>query len=423
MAAFASVERPAHIPESRVVDFDLYAPPGVRDDFHAAWKTLQAPGMPDIVWTPRNGGHWIVTRNRLIDQVMNDYQKFSSNFIVIPKEATVDNKFLPTMVDLPEHRKYRILMNSSLSPKAVSAAESTIRRIAIKLIETVRQDGRCNFTSDYAELLPIQIFLGMADLPMTDAALLRSWSDQMLRPHPGTDWGDDRNGFARGARLFFEYLSPVIDARVGGDGDDLLSRLINGQVDGRSLTKHEALQITTQTVIAGVDTVVNFLGFVMHYLATHPKERAELVADPELIPVAVEEMFRRYPIVVIGREVAADIEFEGVQLKQGDMVCTPTPLGGLDETANRCPMDVDLRRESMIHTTFGSGSHKCPGAHLARTEIRITLEEWLGRIPDFSLAPGAEITFTGGVVAVVDALPLVWDAGATTDQGLRSAAA
>lgn len=414
-----AVTRPAHVSNDQVVDFDLYAPPGVRGDFHAAWKTLQEPGVPDIFWTPRNGGHWIVTRNRLIDRVLSDYKNFSSNFNVVPKEAIADAKLLPTMIDLPGHRKYRILMNSSFSPKAVGAAEPAIRRIAIDLIEAVRADGHCNFTMAYAHLFPIQIFLGMADLPMADAQMLRGFSDAMLRPDPEQDWGEDKTGFAWGVRQFFEYLSPIVDERAGGDGDDVLSRLMNGTVDGRSLTRHEALQMTTQAVLAGVDTVVNFLGFVMHYLATHPEQCAALAADPGLIDAAIEEFVRRYPIVVIGREVAADMEFEGVLLKQGEMVCTPTPLGGLDENANKCPMDVDFHRQSIEHTTFGSGSHKCPGAHLARTEIRITLEEWLGRIPAFSLAPSHDVTFTGGVVGVVDALPLVWDPATTRNSGLK----
>jgi cytochrome P450 len=103
------------------------------------------------------------------------------------------------------------------------------------------------------------------------------------------------------------------------------------------------------------------------------------------------------------------MEFAGVSLKQGDMISTPTPLAGIDERANECPMKVDFHRGNGQHATFGNGPHVCPGANLARNEVRITLEEWLKRIPEFQVAPGQSVQFTGGIAGTVDALPLVWD--------------
>ncbi len=163
-------------------------------------------------------------------------------------------------------------------------------------------------------------------------------------------------------------------------------------------------------MLAGLDTVVNFLGFAMMHMARSPDQRRELVAQPELIPEAVEELLRRFPIVTMAREVVGDFEYRGVFLKKGDMIATPTPLGGIDDQANACPMDVDFHRQTREHVTFGNGSHRCPGAFLARAEIRITLEEWLRRIPEFEIEPGHPISFTPGGVAVVDALPLLWKA-------------
>jgi cytochrome P450 len=404
--------RPAHVPLERVVDFDLYAPPGVDRDFHAAWKSLQAPGIPSLVWTPYNGGHWLVTRNRLVNEVMSDYQRFSSASIIIPKEET-PSRLLPIMVDPPEHGPYRTLLNSSLSPKAVSRAEPKIRKVSADLIEGMRLDGHCDFVTAYAELLPIHIFLNMAHLPVTDAPLLKSFSDAINRPDPNGDWGEDGTPFAWAVRNFFAYLSPIIDERSGEDGEDILSRLVNGKVHGRNLTRQEALQLCTQTVTGGIDTVANFLGFVMVHLARHPAHRLELVENPALIAAAVEELLRRYPIVTIGRTVVRDMEYDGVLLKQGDMIANPTPLAGLDETVNEHPLTVDFQRSTGEHATFGSGAHRCPGAHLARTELRISLEEWLRRIPDFELADGHELRFVGGLTATVREVHLRWDPAST----------
>jgi cytochrome P450 len=407
----ARVARPTHVPPDRVVDFDIYAPPGATGDYHRAWKALQAAHVPDLIWTPRNGGHWIATRNRVIGEVMADYTHFANTTQVVPKAAGGGYTLLPTTLDPPAHRPYRTLLNSSLSPRVVRQLEEPIRGISRELIASVQAAGRCDFIKAYAELFPVRVFFSMVDLPMTDAPMLKQWSDEMLRPPKGVDWGTDGTGFARGIRLFSEYLEPHVDARMGGSGDDMLTRLVNGEVEGRPLTRDEALQLTSQVLIAGLDTVVNFLGFAMLHLARHAEQRRELVADPSLIPDAVEELLRRYPIVVIPREVVVDIEFHGVQLKQGELVATPTPLGGIDDHDNDRPMEVDFHRSGGEHVTFGNGPHRCPGANLARTEVRITLEEWLAHIPEFEIEPGSTIRFTPGSVAVVDTLPLVWATG------------
>lgn len=399
----ALAERPAHIPEDRVVEFDIYAPPGVKEDFHLAWHTLQEPGVPDIVWTPRNGGHWIPTRASIILDVLSDYERFSSRNIIIPKSHGKDHNLIPTTIDPPAHRPYRKTLNDTLSPKVVKSMDDNIRAIAVDLIESFRADGACNFTTAYAEILPIKIFLSMMNLPLEDTPKTKYWSDQLLRP-------DGSISFADALRNLNEYLEPYVDERAGKSGTDMLSRLINSKVDGRTLSRDEAMKLAVQVLIAGIDTVVNFLGFVFLFLARNPEHRQELAANPEIIPEAVEEFLRRYPIVTIGREVRNDIEFHGVQLKAGEMIATPTPLGGTDERFNENPLALDFHRTERNSAAFGTGHHICPGKTLARTEIGITLEEWMRRIPDFELAPGAEVTFTGGIVGVVDGVPLVWPA-------------
>lgn len=394
-------ERPAHVPAQNVFDIDMYDPPEVKHGFHEAWKALQAPGVPDMVWTPRNGGHWIATRGKLVSHVLNDHACFSSRIIIVPKADGEHHRMIPTTIDPPQHRPWRLLLNSSLSPKAVREIEAGIRAVAVELIEDVRAEGDCDFISAYANVFPIRIFLRIVDLPDGDTPKLKWLTDQITRP-------DGSISFADTVARFHDYLGGVIDARAGRDGQDMFSRMINGLVDGRSLTRHEALQLCSQVLIAGLDTVVNFLGFAMLHLASHPDQRDRLAADPTMIPAAVEELFRRYPIVTIGREVRGDMEFGGVSLKAGEMVITPTALHGMDERANERSLDVDFDRGTREHSTFGVGNHKCPGAHLARTEVRITIEEWLARVPDFALAPAAGISFSGGIVGCVDALPLVW---------------
>ena len=126
--------RPDHVPVDRVVDFDLYAPPDVAEDYHAAWKTLQERNLPDVVWTPRNGGHWLAIRGRALTEIFQDHQTFSNHIILVPKSVGEEHHLLPTTLDPPEHRVYRGIINPAFVPKRVHALEDTIRRVAVELI-------------------------------------------------------------------------------------------------------------------------------------------------------------------------------------------------------------------------------------------------------------------------------------------------
>ncbi len=402
MNAAAAPGRPSHVPPDRFIDYDIYAPLVDGKDFHESWKALQASGVPDVVWTPRNGGHWIVLRGALVARVLSDYALFSNHTVLVPKDTAGEAyRLLPLSLDPPAHAPFRALLGAGLSPRAVRGVEQTIRDLTVSLIEALRPRGECDFTTDFAELLPIRIFMQIVDLPAVDTPKLKHLADQFTRP-------DGSLTYPEVGQLFRDYINPIIAARRGGDGEDMLSRMINGDIDGRPLSDEEAANLCIQVLVGGLDTVVNFLAFVMLFMAEHAEARAELRAHPEKLPLAINELARRFPLVTVGREVREDVEFEGVTLRAGEMIMAPTILHGLDELENPDPMTVDFARHDVKHSTFGSGSHTCPGAHLAKTETRILLEEWLQRIPEFTLAPGHEVSFTGGIVGSVDGLPLRW---------------
>jgi camphor 5-monooxygenase len=399
---------PETIAPERIVDFDIYAPPGVKNGLHESWKMLHAPGLPDIVWTPHNGGHWIATRSRVINMMLADYRRFSSRTIFVPKE-TVGAAYrgaLPGTIDPPEHRPFRSLLNERLSPAIVAGMEPDVRRHAAELAEQVRADGVCNFVTAFSEVLPIRVLMTLMHLPMKDVPMLRSWADLMVRPTGDLD-------FAKGKQNYIDYLAPVVDARTGKPGNDLISHLINTPMENRTLTRDEALNFCFLVLFGGLDTVVQFLSFAMLHLARDAENRRALVADPGLIPKAVEELLRRFPVVNIAREVTQNTTFEGAELLEGDMIVAALPLAGIDDRPNACPMTVDFNRKRMEHATFGGGAHRCPGNHLARLEIRVMIEEWLLRIPEFEVAPGAKIEFTSGITASVNTMPLVWDKATT----------
>lgn len=404
-----TVERPDNVPVESVVDFDIFNPPGGHPDIHAAWKALQDSTDRPIVWTPHNGGHWIALRGSLIEKILADHERFTSFTVLVPK-ATVGEayRFFPLSLDPPQHFAYRSVLNHILMPKSVNRIERHVRSLAVELIEGFRQRGRCNFTHEFAEQLPLRIFMDMVRFPLSDLPRLKYLADQYTRPDGTMDLPDVTTAFQ-------DYLRPIIEERRGKGLDDLLSRIVDGQVNGRALTDAEASNLAVQVLVGGLDTVLNFMGFVMLYLARNPAFRHRLAAEPQLIPKAVLEFLRRYPIVADAREVRHDQDFAGVRLLEGEMVLAPTVLHGLDEQQFPNPFEVDLDRPLPNLTSFGKGVHLCPGQHLARLEMRVLLEEWLKRIPDFELAPDTVITYAGGINQTVAPFELVWDVSAQRD--------
>jgi len=397
----STVAKPAHVPQSRVIDWDMYNPPGIEEGLYESWMRLQLPNVPDIVWTPRNGGHWIATRGKWIAEMFKDYEHFSSKCIWLPKEAGEQYTFIPTSMDPPEQTAYRELINSGIGLRVVKSIENSIRERARSLIDGFYTRGECSFTSDYAEPFPIGVFLAMVNLPMADAPRLKSIADQITRP-------DGSISMAEASEKFFEYLRPWIAERRRNPGSDTISQIVNGDFQGRKLNDYEAERVCGLLLLAGLDTVVNFMSFAMLFLAQNSEHRRKLAADPSLIPSAVEELFRRLPLVADGRLIAQDIECDGVTLKAGEMILLPTMLHGLDERENECPMRVDFSRKKIAHSFFGGGPHRCAGLHVARAEVTITLEEWLKRIPEFEPAPGYRSRYHSGVVSSLESLPLRW---------------
>jgi cytochrome P450 len=391
---------PAHVPADRVADIDIYVPPGLEHGFHHAWSQTQAEN-PEIVWTPRNEGHWIALGGEALAEVQSDPSRFSSRVIVLPKSVGEQHALIPTTIDPPEHRPYRLLLNANLHPGAIRGLKEDIERVAGALIDGFKADGRCNFTAQYAEIFPIRIFMALVDLPIGDAETIRHWAACMTRP-------DGDMTFQEAKDAFYAYLGPILAKRAADPGEDLLSRMLQTDMGERRLGAEEAVSIATQTLIAGVDTVVNFLSFVMVAMAEDSALRARLRSEEKKAP-AVNELFRRFGLVTIAREVRADTVFRGVAMKAGDMVAIPTQVHGLDPKLNDDPLTIDLDRPRPKHSAFGSGPHMCPGQELARAEVAATIGAWLARIPDFRVSAESDLSCVPGIVGSIRRLVLEWD--------------
>ena len=410
VAPFGAI--PDNVPADRVVDVDLFNLEGIEEGYQEAVKRLSRPGGPGIVWTPRNGGHWIITRGTAIADVLRAPERFSSKVIVLPKLAGEKYDFIPTRMDPPEHGPRRQVINKVLNLREMRRIEDSVRQTAIDLIEPLVARGACDFSAEYAHLFPIRVFIRMVDLPIEDAPKLKFYAQQILRPD-GVTGEEMATSVDNAIKGFYEYLSPVINARRDKSGTDMISVVINSEINGKPMPHDEACSAIANLLLAGLDTVVSFLSFVMIFLGRNPGHVTELTNNPGSIPNCVEELLRRFPIVSDARIVANDFEYEGVMLKRGDMVQVPTALSGLDDQMNVDPLKVDFHRKNPKHNTFGDGPHRCAGMHLARMEITVTLQEWLSRIPRFRMVEKHRPVYSSGMVATVENVHLQWKADDT----------
>lgn len=394
------VERPAHVPGELVVDANIYALEGGESDPQAAWKALDVAGGPGLVWTPRNGGHWIATSADAVWELFANTQQLSArNLSVPPIDSPI--KFIPNESDEPEHSHYRKIVLPFVGPRQVRQLGEEVRGLAISLLEGFVGSGRCEFMSDFARHLPMRIFLSLVDLPETDRERLVEVADRGVR-------GKTVEERTKAHGEMMGYLQGWIDQRRERPGEDLLSKIVHGMVGDRPMTPEEIMGEAADVMFGGLDTVASMMGFLMRFLGTHPEHYKALVENPGKLPFAVEEMLRRHGVANVARRVIADISIGDVTMRTGDMVVVPSCLHGLDERSWSDPLNVDFDRPRRTHATFGNGVHTCPGAGLARSEITIMLEEWIKRIPAFSLDPAhPPVTATGSVNGVIT-LHLVW---------------
>ncbi|HYL53544.1 MAG TPA: cytochrome P450 [Acidimicrobiia bacterium] len=313
---------------------------------------------------------------------------------------------IPLSVDPPEHAKYRRLLDPEFSPRKMAELEDEMRRFVNEAIDAFIDHGECDFHEDFASPLPSTFFLALTGLPHADLPKFLKWRDDTIRPEAPT--------FEEGERIRKEagdaienYFESALEEKRRNPDDRLFTRMVRGTVDGRPLTRAEMLGACHLLLLGGLDTVTATLDCMIVYLARHPERRDALVADPSCIPHAVEELLRHQtPVMMVPRVLTRDHEMRGVQMKAGDSVTLMIGAANADAAEFEEWGDVRFDRTTNRHLAFGGGPHRCLGSHLARLELRVALEEFHRRIPEYRLAQD-EIHFSPGI-RQADQLPLVF---------------
>ena len=404
--------KPDHVDEAAVCDFDMFMDPGLIANPHERIRELLRDA-PKVFWTPRNGGHWVVMGHQENYAASRDTETFSSEMFsremiaqfmaMLPPEAGHIPTPTPINLDPPDHTKFRAPLNSAFSPKAMMARKEEVRALANELIDKVIDQGHCDFIPDIAEPLPVQVFLKLMGLPLERSAEFRQLVHDFMQPMTGPLDAVTR------MRNVADSMKDVIEARREDRRDDLISLLWGTEIDGQPMTFETMEDFGVLLFIAGLDTVINGMGYGIRHIAENPELQKELRGNPKLIVEAAEELLRRYTFTVPSRRVAKDVEFGGWQMKQDDKLMLYLPGADLDEREFADPERFNLGRENKVHVAFGVGPHRCLGSHLARIELQVIYEQMLARLPEFRIDAEKGQKFHGGNIIAIDSLPLRWD--------------
>ena len=351
-------------------------------------------------------GFTVVASRAAVDEVLRDPATFTSRDIV---QLGNVRPLIPLSVDPPEHKKYRRILDPLFAPKRMDEIEDDVASRVNHFIDAFVDRGSCHFTDELAVPFPSAVFLGLMGLPWEELDTLLRLKDGIMRPGGGGLGPEEEMRIrAETGTEIYAYFDAILDERQEHPEEDILTGFLGAEVDGEKLTREEILDICFLFLIAGLDTVTDSLTCFFAYLGRHPAHRQQIVADPSVIPKAVEEMLRwETPVAGTARLATSDSVVTGCPVAAGSLVFVSIGAANVDPAEFEASSEVRFDREVNRHLAFGGGVHRCLGSHLARRELRVALREWHSRIPDYEVRPGLELEYPPGL-RMVQNLELVW---------------
>lgn len=359
-----------------------------------------------IAHTDRFGGGWLPTRYEDVAAIAYDTELFSSRSIIIsnfrpPKELAPVGGAPPISSDPPFHHGARKLLLPAFTKSAIGRLEPATRAYCHALIDEFQGREVVDAAQDYAQHIPMRVIADMLGFPPQDGPRFREFVENALEGINRTP--EER--LERATKLF-DYLLAQIHDHLQNPRDDLTTYLINAELDGRKLQPAHVAGTMSLLLIAGIDTTWSAIGASLWHLAKTPADRERLVAEPGLLPTAMEEFLRAYAPVTMARLVKEAMQWRGVDMKADDWILLSFPAANRDPAQFDRADEVVIDREVNRHAAFGLGIHRCIGSHLARMELRVALEVWLERIPAFTLADPSAVTWSVGQVRGPRTLPI-----------------
>ena len=383
-------------------DYDIFDPGYVRDPA-PVWDELRE--RCPIAHTERWGGSWMPTRYEDLQQLVKMVPALSSrSAVVVPPSPELREVLVaeakkygsenpPITADPPEHQPFRRLILPFFSPRAVEEQIPYTRELCNSLIDGFAGKGEADAAADYAQQITPRVIAHVLGIDPARADDFVTWVRGILEL--GQTQPEMRIKYRGIIRDFFQEM---VTERRRNPRNDAISTLIEAEVAGEKLDDYKVVGVCFLLLVAGIDTTWSSISASLLHFATHPQDQARLRAEPELLPMAVEEMLRFYSPVTMGRKVMEPVEVGGVDMKPGDKVLLNFPGANRDPAAFEKPDEVILDRKRNRHMAFGLGIHRCAGSNLARMEMQVALRTWFERIGPFALTDPDAVTWAGGQV-------------------------
>jgi cytochrome P450 len=386
-----------------VHDWDHTDPQWTEDPF-PIWDKLRTTSP--IVHTDRYLGVYLPTTYEAVRAIANDTEHFSSRRIIVRSERAAPEDLRPAppiTSDPPYHKPAKQLLLPPFTPDAMKKLEPRARAICNELIDKFINDKSVDAAAHYSKHIPVRVIAHMLGIPEDDGHLFIRWIHEILELGV-----HDQQILQKAGSEIQEYFQDHIEARKKRPTDDLITVMMNAKTkDGQPLSDQHVRGSVQLLLIAGIDTTWSGIGSSMWHLAKTPADRKRLVAEPQLIPSAIEEFLRAYSPVTMAREVMKETTISGCPVKPGNMVLLSFPAANRDPAMFPDADKVIIDRKENRHAAFGLGIHRCVGSNLARMEMQVAIEEWLKRIPEFSLDPTRRVTWSEGTVRGPRKLPLI----------------
>jgi hypothetical protein len=359
-----------------------------------------------IAHTERFGGGWLPTRYDDVTAIAYDTERFSSRSIIMgnfrpPRDLAPVGGSPPISSDPPFHQHARKLLLPAFTKTTVSRQEPATRAYCHALIDGFGGRDVVDAAGEYAQHIPMRVMADMLGFPPEDGPRFREFVEDVLE---GINLLPEER-VERMDRLF-GYLREQVHDHLANPREDLTSYLIDAEIFGQKLEADHVTGAMALLLIAGIDTTWSAIGASLWHLARTPADRERLVAEPALLPTAVEEFLRAYAPVTMARLVRQDMHWRGAEMKADDWILLSFPAANRDPAQFDQAAEVIIDREVNRHAAFGLGIHRCLGSHLARMELRVALDVWLSRIPAFTLADPAAVSWSTGQIRGPRRLPL-----------------
>jgi cytochrome P450 len=385
-----------------VHDFDHTDPRWTEDPF-PIWDELRAASP--VVHTQRFLGCYMPTTYDAVREIAQDTEHFSSRRVIVRDvRPEVTSAAPPITSDPPDHKPAKQLLLPPFTPDAMKKLEPRVRAICNELIDGFIEDGRCDAAARYTKHIPVRAIAHLLGIPESDSDRFIKWIHEILE----LGIKDDAT-MMRAVQEMTGYFVGHLEARKRNPTDDLISTLMRAKDrNGEPLSDLHVLGSLRLLLIAGIDTSWSAIGASLWHLARTPSDRARLIAEPALMPTAIEELLRAFAPVTMAREVVKETVVSGCPVKPGNMVLLSFPAANRDPRMFPDADKVVIDRQENRHAAFGLGIHRCVGAHLARLEMTLAIEEWLKRIPEFRLDPAGLVSWSEGTVRGPRQLPLLF---------------